>query len=117
MEESLHIARILGPVLLALSTTEYRNFDIWRSIHPTVVYLNGLVLLIAGLTILSFHNSWHLDWTLLVTLFGWVLTALGLLRMMFPKATQIENKSIANLVFAAMFASGLFLSLKSIMLV
>lgn len=48
---------------------------------PPVVYLSGVLMFIAGLAIVRWHNLWQRDWTLLVTLCGWFFLALGLFRM------------------------------------
>jgi uncharacterized membrane protein YdcZ (DUF606 family) len=55
--------------------------DLYAQQTPTVVYLSGVLLFVAGLAIVRAHNSWALDWTTLVTLSGWVGGALGLVRM------------------------------------
>lgn len=34
--------------------------------------LIGPVLFVAGLAVIRAHNRWRLDWTLLVTVLGWL---------------------------------------------
>ena len=48
---------------------------------PPVVYLSGTLLFVAGLAIVRAHNRWARDWTVLLTLIGWVGLGLGLVRM------------------------------------
>ena len=116
MDISIQLAGVLGPILIALSVSEYKNFKIWRDIHPTVVYLNGLIFLAGGLVIVRIHNIWSLSWTILVTVLGWLLILLGLYRMMSPTGKQLEIPSVANLLFLAMFVLGVFLSIKAYIL-
>lgn len=113
MELSLQLAGILGPVLIALSATEFKNFRIWQEIHPTVVYLNGLVLFSAGIVVVRLHSRWDPDWTLLITAIGWALTLLGLYRMISPAGKQIEKPQTANPVLLVMFLTGVFLTVRA----
>jgi hypothetical protein len=48
---------------------------------PPVIYLSGVLLLVAGLAVVRSHNVWARNWTVLVTLCGWCFLALGLVRM------------------------------------
>ena len=91
METSILIARLLGPVLLVaviptLATpkviTEITD-DFLKS--PSLIFISGVMVLVGGLAIVNAHNRWAVDWTLLVTLFGWALVIGGALRVAAPK--------------------------------
>ncbi len=71
---------------MAITTSEALNLDIWAGVSPTLVYLNGVLLFVAGLAIVRTHNVWVRRWPVLVTLLGWVALAIGLLRMFAPWA-------------------------------
>jgi hypothetical protein len=45
-------------------------------------------MFVAGLAIVRVHNLWRPDWTTLVTLSGWFLLVLGLVRMFAAGAYQ-----------------------------
>ncbi|WP_422081080.1 hypothetical protein [Ulvibacterium sp.] len=113
MEVSLNLAAVIGPILMAIASSEYLNFKIWKNVHPTVVYLNGLVLLIGGLIVIRMHNHWSMDWTLVITIFGWLFILLGLARMFFPTQKQPEKSLFSNLLLLVLFLVGLFLSFKA----
>ncbi|WP_299532967.1 hypothetical protein [Ulvibacterium sp.] len=113
MDTSINLAAIIGPIVMAIAISEYLNFKIWRNVHPTVVYLNGLVLLIGGLIVIRMHNYWTLDWTLAITIFGWLFILLGLARMFFPTQKQLEKSLFSNLVLLLLFLAGTFLSFKA----
>ena len=91
MTTSRWIARIVGPSLIAVGITEVINIDRFAGIAPPVVYLNGMVLFVAGLTIVQAHNGWVRDWSVLVTLTGWGLFFGGLYRMFAPAAAQLSH--------------------------
>ena len=86
MPNSKHIAGLIGPTLIALTTSEAMNLHIWATNLAPVTYLNGLILFVAGLSIVRAHNLWAPDWPLLVTLVGWCLIIIGLFRMFMPEA-------------------------------
>lgn len=77
---------------------------------PPVVYLNGTLLLVAGLAIVQSHNRWAWGWALLVTLAGWTAVALGLWRMIVPEAAQAKEGAVTNAIFVALAVLGAALS-------
>ena len=112
MPLSQRIARILGPVLIALSITEAMNLDRFAGNAAPVVYLNGTLLLVGGVAILQAHNRWTWRWPVLVTLSGWMLAAGGLYRMITPGAPQIGPGLAAGAVFVVLIAVGAVLTWK-----
>ena len=124
---TLSISRIVGPALTVLILTENPliNPNLYQNQSPTVVYLNGFVLFVGGLTMVQCHNTWCLAdisrlivagngknksrrWhnsiaatttTILVTIVGWGLLFLGLSRLIFPVAWA-EKSQQAHSMFA-----------------
>jgi arginine exporter protein ArgO len=88
MENSSYIARLIGPACIAITVSELLNLRIFENPNPHLVYLNGTLLLIAGLAIVRAHNRWVFDWTVLITLVGWIGVLGGLGRMFFPEAQK-----------------------------
>ena len=92
MTNSVRIAGLLGPALIAISITEWMNLDIFAAaIGPSFaphVYLNGTLLFVAGLAIVRAHNYWTSGWPVLITVVGWLGIAGGLSRMAAPVAAQ-----------------------------
>lgn len=106
------IARIVGPSCIALAVTEWMNMDIFVQQTAPVVYLNGTLLLVGGVAILQAHNRWSLGWPLLVTLTGWVIAVLGLLRMISPQGAQAQEGLTTNLIFLALVVLGAALTFR-----
>lgn len=106
------IARILGPVCLVLAPTEWWNLDVFAAQTGPVVYLNGTLLLVAGVAILQAHSHWRRDWTGLVTLAGWGLALGGLARMIAPAAPQISPGPVADGVLLLILAVGAVLTFR-----
>ena len=106
------IARILGPVCLVLAPTEWWNLEVFAAQTAPVVYLNGTLLLAAGVAILQAHSGWRRDWTVLVTLAGWGLALAGLARMIAPAAPQVAPGPVADGVLLLILAAGAVLTFR-----
>lgn len=83
MADSKKIAAILGPTMIAMLAAESPLVQphLYDLQIPPVVYLSGVLMFVAGLAIVRAHNIWARNWTVLVTLSGWFLLLLGLIRM------------------------------------
>lgn len=110
MIPSKRIARITGPVLIALAPTEAANLGAFTGNPAPVVYLNGARLFAAGVAILQAHPRWAADWTALVTLTGWGMVALGLYRMAAPAGPLAAQGPATSAALAALFVMSLVLT-------
>jgi len=116
---SKRIAGLLGPILVALSISEWLNLGIWttvteQSLAP-IVYLNGTLLFVAGLAIVRAHNRWTVGWPVLVTLVGWLAMFAGLIRMFAPVSAQrpVQNTTAVYVLLLVLLVIGLFLTVKA----
>jgi uncharacterized membrane protein len=66
---------------------------------PPVVYLSGILMFVAGLAIVRAHHVWRRDWTLLVTLCGWFLLLLGLVRAFAADSYQRTSAAASSTFF------------------
>ena len=118
------LAGLLGPVLVAIGLamlTNRRSLEAMAGQMPAslpVVFLAGLLLLIAGLSIVRLHNLWVADWRVVVTLAGWFSIFGGLVRMLMPEQSAAvalpvaSNRGTATSSGLLFFLLGLYLSLK-----
>ncbi len=113
LTNSKRLAGLIGPALIAITTSELVNLDFLEKQYRYYSYMNGTVVFLAGLLIVRSHNRWTRGWPVAVTLTGWVATAWGLFRMFAPEAKQ-GGASIPTYVgMAVPFAVGVFLSYKA----
>lgn len=112
MTNSKAIARIVGPVLVVVAATEAFHLDIFAGIPAAFVYLNGMLLFAAGTAIVQAHNRWTRDWTVVVTVLGWLLVAGGLFRMIAPGAPQASPGLATNAFLAVLVLAGAILSVQ-----
>ena len=115
MTNSRQIAGLIGPTAIAMGLSEMLNPHIWAAVTPPITFQAGTMLFVAGLAIVRAHNSWRGDWTVVVTLVGWVALVLGAFRIFFPELAQrtVENSSIPLISQVLVLAIGLFLTFKA----
>ena len=90
MQTSVFITRLIGPVMIVAGLSvllNRRNFAAMAEdflAHRGLMFLGGLMVMLAGLAIVLTHNVWTADWRVIVTLFGWLLTFAGAIRIIEP---------------------------------
>jgi len=92
-EPSHTIARLVGPVLATVGIGMLANGDVYREMagqflagYP-FIYFSGLLALTAGLAILNAHPGWTADWRSAITATGWIITCIGVFRILTPQFT------------------------------
>jgi hypothetical protein len=116
MPNSKQLAGLIGPTLVAIAISEALNFDIWVTNVAAVTYLTGILLLVAGLSVVRAHNIWTRRWPVLITLLGWVIIFDGLFRMFVPQAEQtLQDIPIVGsyVVDIVLLAIGLYLTFEA----
>jgi hypothetical protein len=106
MATSIFLARLLGPLLLAVGAGILLNPKAFRTIanevvkSVTLVYLFGFLDFAAGLAIVLTHNVWIVSWRVLITILGWLLLIRGAVRILIPETVMayavkiIRNKQL-----------------------
>jgi hypothetical protein len=95
MPKSKTIAGLIGPTLVAMSVALLINLNSFPALvelvsrDPLLIFVSGVLMFVAGLSIVRVHNRWEADWTVLVTVLGWLALIGGLVRMLFP--TQLAE--------------------------
>ena len=112
MLNSKELAKLIGPTISVMTISEMINFRIWNTNIPAVTYLNGIILFVAGISIVRIHNIWTGSWRTMITLVGWFGIVGGLFRVFFPEAKQAENSIGTYLVISFLLVIGLFLTFK-----
>jgi uncharacterized membrane protein HdeD (DUF308 family) len=94
MGNSVYLAKLIGPVMLAVAIGLFANAKHYRAMaeealrSTILIYLSGLLTLTAGLAIVLAHNVWAADWRILITLIGWIAVISGVVRVVHPQTTQ-----------------------------
>ncbi|MBU4371020.1 MAG: hypothetical protein KKH02_01650 [Proteobacteria bacterium] len=94
MEPSILIAKITAVIYLSASLGGFFSRDYYRRLaedmykNATLTYMMGFITVILGFLIVHYHNLWVRDWTVLVTIIGWLALIKGILIIVFPKFMQ-----------------------------
>jgi uncharacterized membrane protein len=102
MQTSIFLARLIGPVFLVIGLGMLLNSDGYRATAKeflksrALIYLAGLLALVPGVALVLTHNVWVFDWRLIITVFGWLLAAGGVFRILFPQQVMEIGKQLAG---------------------
>lgn len=92
---SVFLARLIGPVLVAVAIGMLAHRDLYRRMAEegmrshALIYLSGVLTMASGLAIVLTHNVWTPSWRVLITLLGWLFIVGGAVRIVVPQ--QIET--------------------------
>ncbi len=84
------IAGLMGPTLLAIGIAMLVNARHFPEMAQQIgndqglIFVSGILLLVAGLAIVRVHNVWSGGWRIVVTVLGWLAVISGILRMLLP---------------------------------
>jgi hypothetical protein len=122
MDRSLFLARLIGPTFVVIALGMLINPSMYESmiveaLRPGILlYLSGLLSLLAGLAIINLHNTWHMDWRVIITVLGWLMTIGGIIRIVAPQITIAIGSAVYSgrtiVVALIVGALGAFLSVK-----
>jgi hypothetical protein len=124
MDRSIFLARLIGPTFVAIALGMLINLGLYESMIAEaprtgiLLYLAGLLSLLAGLAIVNLHNTWCADWRVIITVLGWLMTIGGIIRIVEPQIAVTIGSNIfgghANTIVAALIngALGAFLGFK-----
>jgi hypothetical protein len=94
MANSIFLAKLIGPLMLAVGIGIFVNGAVYRLLADeflrsrALIYLSGLLLMTAGLAIVLTHNVWRADWVVLITILGWLAAIGGAIRIVMPQGTE-----------------------------
>lgn len=90
MELSVLVAKILALVYIAAGISALRGKPTFKQMiedferSPALTYLAGFFTLIFGMILVVYHNHWVKDWTVLITVVGWMALLKGFMLIAFP---------------------------------
>jgi hypothetical protein len=94
MSTSKYIARLIGPLFLIMGLGMVVESDTVRALSAeflsnlSLIYLAGMLALVAGLAIVNAHNVWVANWRVIITIIGWLSVIGGIVRLLFPGKVQ-----------------------------
>jgi hypothetical protein len=115
MESSIVIAQLIAVVMgfvtlsLFINPRQYQEIikDLWKS--PVLLYFMWLTSLVIGAAIVFAHNIWVANWTVIITLIGWISGVKWVIMLLFPTwfVAQKKNWTQQNLLYIYGLASAI----------
>jgi len=124
MDNSILLARFIGPFIVVVGAAILLNAQMFRKIgtdffkNSALVYLGGIMTFFMGLAVVLFHNLWTADWRVIITVFGWLTLVKGAVLIICPdelaKSTKawLKNTNVLIIPWSIMLALGIFLIFK-----
>ena len=91
MTTSIFLARILAVTFLSAGLGSLLNKNYLHKVledflkSPGLSYLGGLIALWLGFMMVNYHNVWVSNWTVVITILGWLTLLKGMVLLIFPK--------------------------------
>ncbi len=92
------IARLMGPVLLVMGLGMalglWLSPDVFNGVmkdfmgNLAIIWLVGILTLVAGIAIVNVHNVWESDWRVVITILGWLAILRGVTNLLLPGTVQ-----------------------------
>ena len=100
MGNSVFLARLIGPLMLAVGIGIFVNGTIYRMLADeflrsrALIYLSGLLAMTAGMALILTHNVWRADWPVIITILGWLAAIGGAVRIIAPQGTERVGRRV-----------------------
>jgi hypothetical protein len=118
METSIILAKFWGWYLLifffilSYNPTRIKQiFDDLKDRKFSVIV--AFMAIIIGLLNVIFHNIWNSNWTIIITLIGWIALGIGLLLFILPNQTakwiEYINVKLIQVIYVLLFLVGFYL--------
>src|SRR5215469_4864462 len=108
----LGLARFWGILIAVMSLGMILNRKTFEGMKESkqnyaLIFVLGLIALIAGALQVSFYNVWQLNYRGLVTLMGWITLLRASLRLFAPDSNKkaIESQGSDLLIYSGLFAT------------
>ena len=123
MSNSKYIAGFMGPLLAVIGLSMLLNPSLFPAMvsqlasNYGLVFVTGILALVAGLAIVRAHNIWEASWRVVVTIFGWLAIIGGVARMILPDraaaiAGTFVDTGLLTVAAIVLLALGAFLTFK-----
>lgn len=121
MNNSIFLAQALGIFLFVVSLWVLMRFQKFEVVangfmdSPAMIVLTGLFTLTLGILIILLHNTWHLNWTVVITIIGWFVFIQGLIRLFLfdklrkPVSWVLNHRTVIICVGVFWLLVGIFL--------
>lgn len=97
------IFQLIGIVYLAVGVGILLNYSYYKKMledfvnNTSILYIGGIMALVVGYLLVTYHNIWVKDWYVIITVIGWMALIKGLYILMLPKSAVSLTKAFLKL--------------------
>ncbi|MBW8014735.1 MAG: hypothetical protein FVQ82_00990 [Planctomycetes bacterium] len=109
------IFQIFSIVYLAIGIGILVNSDFYKKMfsefmeNSAILYMGGIMALVVGFLIVRFHNTWTWDFSVIITIIGWIALIKGVVILILPKHIISLTKTMIN--------SAIFMKVETIIII
>jgi hypothetical protein len=117
LSNSIFLAKLIGPLALALGLGVLFNRDAVRAVldefvrNRAILFLAGLITFPAGLAIVLTHNVWVADWPVIITIVGWLTAFSGAIRIVAPEGAVRYGRRAYERPNGPLFSAAIWIAL------
>jgi hypothetical protein len=118
---SIFLAKLIGPLALALGFGVLFNRDALRAVldefirNRAILFLAGLITFPAGLAIVLTHNVWVADWPVIITIAGWLTAFSGAIRILAPEGAIRYGRRAYERPNGPLFSAAIWIALGAVL--
>lgn len=96
------IFQIISLVYIAIGIGIFINPGFYKRLfadfgqNAAALYLGGITALVIGYLIVTFHNTWTKDLSVIITVIGWIALIKGIVILVLPKIIGAMSKAMAK---------------------
>lgn len=64
--------------------------------NPALTYITSFIMIVAGFTLVTFHNVWVASWPVIITVLGYALLIKAIWFLLFPRTLMRLSKAMVN---------------------
>ena len=105
MEISILIAKIIGIVYVSFGIGLLANKAIYKETISNLfensgyLIIGGFIAIVFGVFIIENHNIWEANWTVIISIIGWIALLKGILLLAFPTKLDFLKSMFSNDLF------------------
>ena len=121
MQRSIYLAKLIGPIMLVAGLGMLLNGAAYRAVvrlSPSSSETKRPLAtrrLLGGLALVNAHNEWKADWTVIITLTGWLALLGGIFRILVPQQAVLIGTSMYGQAATLMIAGFVVLVLGGVL--
>ncbi len=121
MPTSIFLAKLIAPLFLVVGIAGLVNPGAFEAVAEeslrshALIYLSGILAMVAGVAVVLVHNVWTADWRVIITVLGWLAAIGGAVRIAWPQLTVAAGDWLVARPAGLMIAAVIWLAVGAVL--